>query len=279
MTGPATLTELIAWAFAAMMVLMLAAWLGQMLARNSGWIDAVWTFGTGLACVAVALWPLDGDEPFAPRALIAAVLAGVWALRLGLYITARVARSAEDARYAEFRQVWGKSYQLKLLLLVLAQPVVSAVLALAVALAARAPDPYLGLRDLIAVAVWIVAIFGETLADLQMARFKADPANRGGICDRGLWAWSRHPNYFFEWLVWWAYPIMAISPDAPASWLSLGAPVVMFLILRFVSGVPPLEKSMLASRGEAFRAYQARVSAFIPLPPRRAKPGAQPSET
>jgi steroid 5-alpha reductase family enzyme len=273
MAGPVTLAELIGWAFAAMTAVMVAAWLVQMALRNSGWIDVAWTFGTGLVCAGCALWPLDRDIPFSPRAILVAALSGVWALRLGSYIARRVAGSAsEDARYAEFRKAWGGSYQLKLLLIVLPQPVVSGVLALSVALAARAPGPDLGVRDLIAAIVWAAALLGEAVADAQMARFRSDPANRGGICDRGLWAWSRHPNYFFEWLVWWAYPILAVQPRDPVSWLSLGAPIVMFLILRFVSGVPPLERTMLASRGEAFRAYQARVSAFIPLPPRRATP-------
>jgi steroid 5-alpha reductase family enzyme len=270
MAGP--LAELIGWAFAVMMAVMVLAWLVQMAARNSGWIDAAWTFGTGLVCAGCALWPLELDEPFAPRALLVAALCGVWALRLGLYISARVARSAEDARYAELRRAWGASYQWKLLFIVLPQPVVSAVLALAVALAARAQGPFLEIRDAAAVVVWAGALLGESVADGQMARFRADAANKGGICDQGLWAWSRHPNYFFEWLLWWAYPILAIDPDEPSTWLSLGAPVVMFLILRFVSGVPPLERTLLASRGEAFRAYRSRVSAFIPLPPRGPKP-------
>ena len=90
---------------------------------------------------------------------------------------------------------------------------------------------------------------------------------KGGLMDQGLWAWSRHPNYFFQWLGWVAYPVIAVRPDRPLTWLSLTAPVVMFGLLRYVSGVPPLETAMLASRGEAFRDYQRRVSPFFPLPP------------
>lgn len=266
---PTTLAELIGWAFAASLAIMLFGWLCQMVLRNSGWIDVFWTFATGLVCAGVALWPLDDDEPYAPRAVLVALLAVAWALRLGLHIALRVARSAEDARYAGFRAEWGRRYQLKLLFIVLPQPVVSAVLALSAALAARAADPALGWRDFTAVLLFSAALAGEAIADAQMTAFRANPDNRGGVCDRGLWAWSRHPNYFFEWLIWCAFPIMAVLPDAPLTWLSLGAPVVMFLILRFVSGVPPLEKAMLASRGQAFRAYQARTSAFFPLPPRR----------
>ena len=129
----------------------------------------------------------------------------------------------------------------------------------------------LGVQDLAGVIILAVAIIGEAIADLQLARFKARNAGSGGICDAGLWAWSRHPNYFFEWLGWLAYPVIAIDPARPVTLLSLAAPLVMFVVLRFVTGVPPLERAMLASRGERFRAYQARTSPFIPLPPRRPK--------
>jgi steroid 5-alpha reductase family enzyme len=264
-----TLAGLIAWVFAAMLAVMAAAWLVQRAARNSGWVDVFWTFGTGAACAFAALWPLPGDRLLAPRAGMAAAMTGLWALRLGVYVARRVAGSAEDARYAQFRRDWGARYEARLILLLALQPPVSAVLALAVAIAARAPGSWPSAPDAAALLIWLGALAGEGLADAQIARFKADPANRGGICDRGLWAWSRHPNYFFEHLGWWAYPILAVRADAPFSWLSLGAPAVMYLILRFGSGVPPLERSMLASRGDAFRGYQARTSVFFPLPPRR----------
>jgi steroid 5-alpha reductase family enzyme len=103
-----------------------------------------------------------------------------------------------------------------------------------------------------------------------MKRFREDPANKGQVMDRGLWGWSRHPNYFFQWLGWMAYPAIAFHPGLPLSWLSFSAPVVMFVLLRFVSGVPPLEAAMLKTRGERFRSYQGRVSAFVPLPPKKA---------
>jgi steroid 5-alpha reductase family enzyme len=103
-----------------------------------------------------------------------------------------------------------------------------------------------------------------------MKAFRADPANKGQVMDRGLWGWSRHPNYFFQWLGWCAYPVIALDPARPVTWLSLAAPGVMFGLLRYVSGVPPLEEAMLKTRGDLFRKYQARVSAFFPLPAKRA---------
>ena len=114
-------------------------------------------------------------------------------------------------------------------------------------------------------------MLGEGAADRQLDVFKADPRNRGRVCDVGLWSWSRHPNYFFEWLGWLTYPVIAIDPAGawPQGWLTLLGPLTMWLLLNFLSGVPPLEAHMLRSRGEAFRDYQRRTSAFFPLPPKR----------
>jgi steroid 5-alpha reductase family enzyme len=119
--------------------------------------------------------------------------------------------------------------------------------------------------------VLLAAIAGEALADGQLRQFRADPGNRGRVCDIGLWGWSRHPNYFFEWLGWVAYPLLAIDlrGDYPFGWLALSAPAFMYWLLVYVSGVPPLEQQMLRSRGAAYREYQGRVSAFFPLPPAR----------
>jgi steroid 5-alpha reductase family enzyme len=253
----------------AMAVVMVAAWAFGLLTRNGGWTDVFWTWGTGLTLAAAALSPLGPST--SPRQALVAGLMAVWMLRLGLYLTPRVAGHPEDARYAAFRQQWGARYPLNMLFVTLPQAPASALLGLSVIVAAHAPRPELGLRDGLAVALFGLAIAGETVADLQMKAFRDDPANRGQVMDRGLWGWSRHPNYFFQWLGWMAYPLIALDPARPVSWISLTAPAVMYGLLRYVSGVPPLEAQMLKSRGEAFRAYQARVSAFFPLPPKRVR--------
>lgn len=107
----------------------------------------------------------------------------------------------------------------------------------------------------------------QALADRQLRRFKLYPSNAGLVCDAGLWRWSRHPNYFFEWLGWWAYPIIALSPGYAWGWASLAAPAIMYWILVHVTGIPPLEEQMLQSRGDRYREYQARTNAFFPWPP------------
>ena len=256
---------------AVMAAVMLAAWLFGLWRRNGGWTDVFWTFGTGAALAATALFPLGtGAAPSARRVLVA-ILAAAWAIRLGSYVAARVARSrGEDPRYAQFRRDWGKAYARNMLFVALPQAPVSALLALSTLTAAAKPGAGLGLRDIAGAAVVLVAIVGEAVADAQMKRFKADPANAGKVCAAGLWAWSRHPNYFFEWLGWLAYPVIAFDPARPITWLSFAAAAVMLVLLTRISGIPPLEAAQLRSKGAAYRAYQSRVSVFIPLPPKAA---------
>jgi steroid 5-alpha reductase family enzyme len=250
-----------------MAVVMICAWSFGLARRNGGWTDVFWTFGSGIALAGAALAPFGSVLPQARQWLVAGLVAA-WALRLGSYIAGRVARHDEDPRYAQFRRDWGKAYARNMLFVVLPQAPATALLALSVLVAAQRPTPGLDLRDAAGVAVFAAAILGESLADRQMARFKADPANKGRVADTGLWGWSRHPNYFFEWLLWLAWPVMALDPARPMSWLSLVAPAVMFILLTKVSGIPPLEAAQLKSKGDAYRAYQRRVSAFFPMPPK-----------
>jgi steroid 5-alpha reductase family enzyme len=261
------LLPLVLGVLAAMTAVMVAAWAFGLAAKNGGWTDVFWTWGSGVVLAAAALWPFDD---IAPRQWLVAGMAAVWALRLGAYLTPRVAGHPEDPRYARFREDFGAHYPIRMLWVTLPQAPATALLAVSVVLAAHRPEPGLDVRDWLGLAVFGIAIAGEYVSDEQMRRFRADPNNRGQVMDRGLWGWSRHPNYFFQWLGWLAYPVIALEVGQPLSWLSLTAPAVMFVLLRYVSGVPPLEAAMVRSRGDRFRDYQARVSAFFPLPPTRA---------
>jgi steroid 5-alpha reductase family enzyme len=256
----------------AMTMVMAAAWAVQRAAGNGGWVDVFWTLGTGASCAAAALAPTGAAGGPYWRQVMVAAMVGLWALRLGIYVALRVARGSEDVRYAALRRAWGVAFQRNMLGLVLVQGPASALLAVAVVLAARNPHPGSRVADLLGLAIWLLAVVGEGAADGQMKRFKADPAHAGQVCDRGLWAWSRHPNYLFEFVGWLAYPVIAFDPARPWSLTALIAPALMFVLLRFGTGVPPLEAAMLASKGEAYRRYQARVSPFLPRPP-RARPG------
>ena len=142
------------------------------------------------------------------------------------------------------------------------------LLAIAILGAARNPARLIGPFDVTAVIVLLIAIGGEAMADRQLRRFKADPVNRARICDVGLWAWSRHPNYFFEWLGWVAYPLFAMDLGGyPWGWAPFLGPAFMYVLLVYGSGIPSLEAHMLRTRGAAFRDYQSRTNAFFPGPP------------
>lgn len=252
----------------AMLVVMVAAWAFGLVMKDGGWTDVFWTWGTGVTLAGAALFPW---YDLAYRQVMIAAFMAIWALRLGLYLTPRVITHAEDPRYAAFREQFGARYPLYMLFVTLPQAPATALLGVSVMLASYEHAPFPGKRDVLAAAIFLAAIVGEYVSDAQMKAFRADPANRGQVMDRGLWGWSRHPNYFFQWMGWLAYPAIAFHPRGPMSWLSLAAPLVMYGLLRHVSGVPPLEESMLKTRGDLFRSYQARVSAFFPLPPKKAR--------
>jgi steroid 5-alpha reductase family enzyme len=250
---------------------MAAAWVVQRRTRQGGWADAFWSLGLGAAGVGVALWPLNAAAPSA-RQWLAAALIGLWGLRLGSHLVARCLRSnQEDPRYARLRQNWGEAFQRRMFGFLMLQAGAAATLALSVMAAARNPAPGLGLQDGVATLLFAMAVAGEALADSQLAAFKADPAQHGRICDRGLWAWSRHPNYFFEWLGWCAWPVFAINLGGgwPWGWLALTAPAYIYWLLTRVSGAPLVEAHMRLTQPDAFAAYAARTSAFFPRPPRR----------
>lgn len=252
-------------------LVMAAAWLWQRLMHDIGWVDVFWTFGTAAAGIALACAGAGPGGSSLRRATVCALVAA-WALRLGLFVAVRVMRSSrEDGRYQALREDWGARLQPRLFGFLQLQALVAASLAAAIALAANRPGARLGWQDLAGVLIALAAIAGEAVADRQLQSFAADPANHGRVCDRGLWSWSRHPNYLFEWLGWFAYPVLAIDLSGRdlAGYASLLAPVVMFFVLRFGTGAPPLEAHMLRSRGDAYRAYQARVSPFLPRPPRQ----------
>jgi steroid 5-alpha reductase family enzyme len=268
MSGAQLVFVIVALALALSLV-MSCAWAIERRTGNSGWIDTVWTFGLGAVGIAFALVPFGlGPVANGPRRILVAVAALVWALRLGVHIANRTAGIADDPRYAALRRGFGARASWQMWLLVQKQALASIPLALAMVLAADNPAPDLRLQDYVAGLIFIIAIAGEAVADGQLRRFRNASSGHAGVCDVGLWRWSRHPNYFFEWFGWLAYPLIAIGPHYPLGWIALAGPACMYGLLVYVSGIPPLEAHMLQTRGEAFRAYQARTNAFFPWPPR-----------
>ncbi len=248
-------------------VLMMFGWLVQRRAGNAGWVDVVWTFALGVTGIVYALAPAP-DIPWpGPRQVLVALLVALWSGRLGLHLWDRTRHGPEDVRYAQFRADWGAAFERRMFGFLQIQAAVAALLAVSILVAARNPSP-LRVQDGIALLLFVIAVAGEALADAQLRRFRSSPGNHGKVCDTGLWRLSRHPNYFFEWFGWLAYPLFAIdlSGGYLAGWLALSGPAVMYWLLVHVSGVPPLEQQMLRTRGAAYGAYQARTRPFLPYP-------------
>jgi steroid 5-alpha reductase family enzyme len=256
----------------ALSLLMAGAWAVQQRTGNSGWVDTIWTFSLGLVGAGSALWPAGGAVPNARQWLVAALVA-IWSLRLGCHIAARTAKITDDPRYAAFAKEWGVDSPRKMFIFLQNQGFGSIPLVFSIFVAARFPSDALRLQDTIGALILFIGIAGEALADAQLKRFRENPANKGRVCDAGLWRWSRHPNYFFEWFGWLAYPVIAIPPDYPLfypwGWATLLAPIFMYWILVHVTGIPPLEAQMLRSRGARYRDYQSRTSMFFLLPPQK----------
>jgi steroid 5-alpha reductase family enzyme len=254
---------------ASLSILMAFAWVVQQRTGNSGWVDTIWTFAVGLVGAGSALWPAGGEAPNARQWLVAALVA-IWSLRLGSHIAIRTAAIIDDPRYAAFAKEWGADSPRRMFVFLQNQALGSIPLVFAIFVAARFPLASLRWQDIVGALILFIGIAGEALADAQLKRFRQNPANKGRVCDAGLWRWSRHPNYFFEWFCWLAYPVIGLSPDYGWGLATLLAPLFMYWILVYVTGIPPLEEQMLRSRGERYRDYQSRTSKFFPLPPTQA---------
>jgi steroid 5-alpha reductase family enzyme len=242
---------------------MLGLWLLSLALRDASIVDIWW--GPGIALVATAAFGLAGAATSRSELLL--VLVGLWALRLGGHLLWRNAGRGEDPRYQAMRRHHGARFAWLSLLTVFAlQGVLQWVVALPLQLALLAPGTApLGALDALGVALFALGLCFEAAGDWQLARFKADPANAGRVMDRGLWRWTRHPNYFGDCAAHWGMFVVTLS--APLGWLGALGPLVMTVLLLRVSGVALLERS-IGRRRPAYADYQRRTSAFIPWPPR-----------
>ncbi|MEZ5353674.1 MAG: DUF1295 domain-containing protein [Bryobacteraceae bacterium] len=253
---------LLAAGWAAMAVLMAALWLVQLRYGKAGIVDILWAAGIGILSVAYAFYA-DG---YPVRRALLGFLAGAWSFRLTTYLLLRVVKMPEDGRYEALKQKWGPDVQRNLFLFFQVQAFWSVLFAAPILIAMGNRTTPLGPWDAVAVGIWIVAVHGELTADRQLARFRQSKSNKGRVCRDGLWRYSRHPNYFFEWIHWWTY--VAAGFAAPDGWLTLAGPLLMLFFLFKITGIPPTEANALASRGDAYRQYQRTTSVFIPWPPK-----------
>ena len=251
---------LLTWLVSALV--MVGVWAVSMRVSNVGYVDVAWA---ALMAVAALLAGAFGEGAELPRLLVA-LMGSLWGARLSLHLLVRVLHEPEDGRYQALRAQWQGS-PARFFVFFQMQAVVVALFALPFIAAASRHAPGVDAWMLAALLTWVLAVGGEWLADRQLASFRTDAENRGKTCRVGLWAWSRHPNYFFEWLHWFAYVFLAVGSSL--FFWSLVGPVVMLLFLYRVSGIPWTEAQSLRSRGEDYARYQREVSAFFPWPPRR----------
>jgi steroid 5-alpha reductase family enzyme len=252
-----TVLSLIGMGWLALAAAMGGFWLAHRAIQNAAIVDVGWALGLPLLALWYA-WRLDAG----PRGWVLAVLVVVWGVRLALYLfLTRVVGHPEDGRYVDLRKGWGDRAGVYFFIFFQAQAVLDVVLSAPLLIAIRHRGA-LGPVEWAGVALWVVAVVGEAAADRQLAAFRREPRHRGQVCQAGLWAYSRHPNYFFEWLIWVAYALYASA--SPFGWLGWIAPAIMLYFLFRITGIPATEAQALRSRGDAYRRYQQTTSAFVP---------------
>ncbi len=248
----------------AVAVAMIATWLVSLPIRNASIVDIVW--GLGFVIVAwTAFLVADGADP---RRWLLTALTTVWGLRLSIYLAMRNLGKEEDYRYQEMRRRHGDRFGLVSLGIVFGlQGALMWVVSLPVQ-AGQVPTtpPRLTWVDYVGAGVWLVGLVFESVGDWQLARFKADPANKGKVMDRGLWRYTRHPNYFGDFMVWWGLYVIALATGV--AWWTVIGPIVMSILLIRVSGKAMLEKT-IGKRRPGYDDYVSRTSGFFPMPPRR----------
>jgi len=256
---------------AACVAVMLGLWWLGIARRNFSYVDIGWS--ANFTLLAVLYGVLGSGDPV--RRLLVCLMYAIWSTRLALHLLRRIVGEPEEGRYVKLRQEWGASgnLNLKFLGFFQFQALLNVVLSLPMLLAVVNATPGTHPLEVSGVAVWLVAVLGESTADAQLARFKRDPASKGKVCRVGLWGVSRHPNYFFEWLIWIAYALFALA--SPFGWMALALPVLMLHFLINVTGIKATEAQALSSKGEAYREYQLSVSPFIPWFPKKILHGAK----
>ena len=255
------------WTGAALAGLAISFWLVSLVKNDVSIVDSVWSlmflFVAGVYTMATA--------STGPRVSLILVLVTVWALRLSVYISWRNHGKPEDQRYQQIRRNNEPGFRFKSLYIVFGlQGLLAWIIAvpLAVSIGSEAP---LGALDYLGAALWLIGLFFEGVGDWQLARFKRDATNRGKVLDSGLWAYTRHPNYFGDFTVWWGFYLIALSAGG---WWSLFAPLLMTTLLLKVSGVALLEQD-IAERRPAYAEYIHRTNSFLPGPRRAQQTGDQ----
>ena len=251
--------------FASVSIVMIIVWIWAYRIKNAGVVDIFWAFN--FLVIGGVIWLLaDGFET---RKNIVCILAAIWSLRLGIYLMIRVGShlDVEEGRYKQLREEWAPNSNLKFFVFFQMQALSNVFLAIPFFIIALNPTPQLSIVEYIGAGMWLLSIIGEGLSDWQLKQFKKDPANKGNVCESGFWNYSRHPNYFFQLMIWISVLIFALS--SPYGWISVVCPLVIGLLIFKVTGIPMTEEQSLRSKGELYKEYQRTTSVFIPLPKRK----------
>ena len=243
--------------FTTVSFLMFVVWLLQLKNKNAGIVDVIWAVSFMVSVVVYGFFT-NGDET---RKYLFFGFISVWCLRLGIHLCIRNWNKEEDARYTELRDKWGVKANRNLFLFFEFQAITASVLSLPFINILNNKTATFSSVEIMGYALILVGIVGESIADYQLKKYKTT-AEKGGICNSGLWKYSRHPNYFFEWLVWVAIFLITIPTDY--GWIAVYCPLLMWHFLNNVTGVAATEEHMLETRGEKYRIYQSTTSAFIP---------------
>lgn len=251
--------KLALYALALASLVMTLVWYRQVFTKNAGIVDGWWSYNFGLITL-LYFFLASGDFT---RKLIILIPVLIWSLRLGTHLLIRnTSHTEEDTRYAKLRKEYGSNANLRMWLFFFYQAISNVILTVPFLVICIDPSPEFSVLVWMGLAVWVIAVIGESTADQQLKKFKKDPANKGKVCQTGLWKYSRHPNYFFEWLIWVGYALIAL--DSPYGYLGLLCPAIMYILLNNVTGIPMLEELAVKSKGQLYIQYQKTTSAFFP---------------
>jgi steroid 5-alpha reductase family enzyme len=239
-------------------------WLLSRKLDNYSFVDITWSYSLAVLAPLYA-WLNEG---YGLRILLVLVMAILWSFRLGTYLLFRIRKHHphEDVRYQVLRAKWTGNLGSRFFVFFQAQAVLIVLLSIPMLLAMKNATPLLEIVEVVGFCVWCLGIVGESIADAQMGSFKRDPASKGMVCNVGLWRYSRHPNYFFESVIWWGFWLFACG--SPWGWTTVYAPAMILYFLLRVTGIPLTEKCAVESKGDAYREYQRTTSAFIPWFPK-----------
>lgn len=239
-------------------IIFTLTWVWQLRTKNAAIVDTVWSASFPILAI-VYFVLIDG---YSLRQLLILFMVVIWGLRLAMYLFSRTDGQPEDARYTTLRKEWGANQNILMLRFYYFQAALALILSVPFVLINLNADSSLKFVEWIGIGIWVLGFVGESLSDHQLKKFKAKPENQGKVCDNGLWYYSRHPNYFFEWVIWVAYFVMALG----SAWgfVSLICPVLMLYFLLKVTGIRYTETHLLKSRGQAYEEYMRTTSSFVP---------------